>query len=51
MTRLVRLLHLPEGDMFSSPDDVLVEAYRLQEQRISYVEEAQDGESLRSSAG
>lgn len=51
MTRLVRLLHLPEGDMFSSQDDILVEAYRLQEQRIAYVEEAPDGESLRSAAG
>lgn len=51
MTRLIRLLHLPEGGMFSSPDDVLAEAYRLQEERIAYVEETSDRESLRSAAG
>src|SRR5260370_4381091 len=36
LDRLVRQLNLPEQHMFCSPEDVLVEAYRLQENRIAY---------------
>lgn len=34
--RLVRQLHLPEGDMFSKQDEVFQEAYRLQGERIAF---------------
>lgn len=36
MSRLLRQLHLPEHDMFRSRNDVLADAYRLQEKRIAY---------------
>jgi uncharacterized protein (DUF488 family) len=36
MTRLVRMLDLPEGDMFRSPDEILADAYRLHGERIAY---------------
>jgi uncharacterized protein (DUF488 family) len=36
LKRLARMLHLPEGDMFRSPEDVFADAYRLQEERIAY---------------
>jgi uncharacterized protein (DUF488 family) len=51
MTRLIRLLHLPEDDMFSSRQDVLSEAYRLQGDRIAYTEEKTEDESVGSAAG
>jgi uncharacterized protein (DUF488 family) len=51
MSRLLRLLHLPEGDMFRSADDIVSEAYRLQEERIAYTEETPDHEAVRSLAG
>ena len=34
--RLLRQLDLPEKDMFRSRDDVLLDAYKLQEARIAY---------------
>jgi uncharacterized protein (DUF488 family) len=34
--RLMRQLGLPESDMFRSHDDVLSDAYRIQESRIAY---------------
>jgi uncharacterized protein (DUF488 family) len=40
--RLVRQLHLPEGDMFRSRDEIISEAYRLQGDRIAYVEDGPD---------
>lgn len=36
MCRLVRQLHLPERDMFRVRDEIVAEAYRLQEERIAY---------------
>ena len=53
MTRLVRQLDLPDGDMFAAPDEVAQEAYRLQENRIAYDTGANAAgtETVRSSAG
>ena len=36
LTRLIRDLKLPDHDMFRSPDDIVTDAYRLQEKRIAY---------------
>jgi uncharacterized protein (DUF488 family) len=36
LSRLVHRLNLPEDDMFATPEDVVHEAYRLQEIRIAY---------------
>ena len=37
MTRLTRMLKMPEQDMFRSREDILEHAYRRQEDRIAYV--------------
>lgn len=39
MHRLLRLLDMPEGDLFRTQDDLMEEAYRKQEARIAYVDE------------
>jgi uncharacterized protein (DUF488 family) len=52
--RLKRMLRLPDDDMFRSSEDVLVDAYHLQEERIAYEaspDAAADGASIRSAAG
>ena len=36
LSRLVRILNLPEHDMFQSREELLAEAYRRQERRIAY---------------
>jgi uncharacterized protein (DUF488 family) len=36
MSRLVRMLNLPEHDMFHSREELLADAYHLQEERIAY---------------
>ncbi len=36
LSRLVRILNLPEHDMFQSREELLAEAYRRQEGRIAY---------------
>jgi uncharacterized protein (DUF488 family) len=36
LRRLVTCLHLPDHDMFRSHEDVITDAYRLQEKRIAY---------------
>jgi uncharacterized protein (DUF488 family) len=36
LDRLMRQLALPESDMFRSHEDVLSDAYRIQESRIAY---------------
>jgi uncharacterized protein (DUF488 family) len=36
LDRLLRQLDLPEKDIFRSRDDVLLDAYKLQEARIAY---------------
>jgi uncharacterized protein (DUF488 family) len=43
MNRLIRHLHLPEDDMFRSRDEIISEAYRLQGDRIAYVEKDRPG--------
>ena len=37
LNRLIRQLGLPETDLFRSCDDVLLDAYKLQGDRIAYV--------------
>jgi uncharacterized protein (DUF488 family) len=37
LDRLLRRLGLPESDMFRSHEDVLSDAYRIQESRIAYI--------------
>jgi len=48
MQRLMRLLHLPEGDLFRTQDDLMEEAYRKQEARIAYVDEQLARESQKA---
>jgi hypothetical protein len=45
LNRLLRILNLPERDLFHSPEEMLAEAYRRQEERIAYEP------SVRSAAG
>jgi len=51
MNRLVRQLHLPESHLFSSHDEVVAEAYRLQEERVAYTVTEPAGNTVRSAAG
>jgi uncharacterized protein (DUF488 family) len=53
MAQLVRQLRLPEEDMFVTPEEVVQEAYRLQEVRIAYNvgESAANSETVRTTAG
>jgi uncharacterized protein (DUF488 family) len=54
ISRLMRRLNLQELDLFRSPEEVLADAYRLQEDRIAYsLDEAQEpaGLTIRSAAG
>jgi uncharacterized protein (DUF488 family) len=52
LTRLKRMHNLPEEDMFRSPEELLADAYRRQEERIAYeVAEAADGAALKSALG
>jgi uncharacterized protein (DUF488 family) len=39
MRRLQQKLHLPEQELFRSPDELLDEAYAKQEERVAYVDE------------
>ena len=48
--RLMRELSLPESDMFRSHEDVLTDAYKIQESRIAYTAPVQAG-LARSAAG
>ena len=36
LSRLAQMLNLPEDDMFRSREDLIADAYRLQEKRIAY---------------
>jgi uncharacterized protein (DUF488 family) len=40
IARLVRMLRLPESDLFRSRDDIVAAAYRLQAERIAYAPRA-----------
>lgn len=48
MQRLMRLLNMPEGDLFRTQDDLLEEAYKKQGARIAYVDEALARESQKA---
>ena len=50
LSRLKRLLRLPDDDMFRSSEDVSADAYHLQEERIAYetISDAADTASIRS---
>ena len=39
MTRLLRLLAMPEVDLFRSKEQLIAQAYAAQEQRVAYVDE------------
>jgi uncharacterized protein (DUF488 family) len=39
ITRLLRLLGMPEADLFRSKEQLIAEAYAVQEQRVAYVDE------------
>ena len=45
LTRLIKDLKLPDHDMFRSYDDIVSDAYRLQEKRIAYDRSAVPNES------
>jgi len=54
--RLIKQFRLPVDDMFSVRENIIDEAYRLQEQRVAYSEEsaathATGAEAIRSAAG
>jgi uncharacterized protein (DUF488 family) len=54
VSRLKRMLRLPDDDMFRSTEDVLADAYRRQEQRIAYdtgPDAAAGDAAVRSAAG
>jgi uncharacterized protein (DUF488 family) len=52
LNRLMRLLKLPEEDLFHSREEFLDEAYRKQEERIAYVvTEAANGAPVKGAAG
>ncbi|MFN0101892.1 MAG: DUF488 family protein [Bryobacteraceae bacterium] len=52
INRLIHQLALPEYDMFRSHEDVLTDAYKIQESRISYsVPEAKPAVRVRSATG
>ena len=40
VSRLKRMLRLPDNDLFRTSEEVLADAYQLQENRIAYVETA-----------
>lgn len=53
VSRLARLLSLPEDDMFRSREELLADAYHRQEERIAYESGpvvAEDGAAVRSAA-
>lgn len=48
MQRLMRLLNMPQRDLFRSQDDLMDEAYKRQEARIAYVDEQLARESQKA---
>jgi uncharacterized protein (DUF488 family) len=50
LSRLTRILHLPEQDMFHSQEELTAEAYRRQEERIAYVVEEASGATMKDAA-
>jgi uncharacterized protein (DUF488 family) len=51
LTRLIRLLRLPESDLFRSPEEIIADAYRKQEGRIAYETDQGPGEAIVKSTG
>lgn len=51
LSRLARLLGLPEDDMFQSPEELLADAYRRQEGRIAYDLNHAGDSTVRSGTG
>jgi len=52
LNRLMSQLALPESDMFRSHEDIVTDAYKIQESRIAYtVPESEPGVPTRSAAG
>ena len=52
LNRLMSQLALPESDMFRSHEDIVTDAYKIQESRIAYtVPEPEPGVPTRSAAG
>lgn len=52
LERLMRILNLPEGDLFHSREEFFDEAYRIQEERIAYAAvTAVDGAPVKGAAG
>lgn len=50
LSRLARMVHVPEEDLFHSHEELMAEAYRRQEERIAYeVDEASD-ETMKGAA-
>ncbi len=52
LSRLARMVHLPERDLFHSREELLDDVYRRQEERIAYAAaEVADGELAKGAAG
>jgi uncharacterized protein (DUF488 family) len=50
LSRLARILNLPEHDMFHSREELMAEAYRRQEERIAYEVDEASGASMKDAA-
>lgn len=50
LSRLARILNLPEQDMFHSREELMAEAYRKQEERIAYEVHEELGAAMKDSA-
>lgn len=46
INRLLRLVKLPDSDLFRSPLELIEEAYEKQEQRVAYAEESRENERV-----
>jgi uncharacterized protein (DUF488 family) len=51
LRRLGRLLNLPETHLFLSQEELAVDAYHRQEERIAYEPEGSEGPAIRSATG
>lgn len=51
LKRLATLLHMPETHLFLSPQELVVEAYLRQEERIAYVPDEDETQAIRGAVG
>ncbi len=51
LKRLAGLLHMPETHLFLSPQELVVEAYLRQEERIAYVPDEDETQAIRGAVG